>query len=129
MPIGEYQAALTLCTTIPGIEAGAAAHLIAEMGTNMDQFTSAQPLASWAGICPGTHESAGKRLSGKPHKGSAWLRRSLCQAAWAASPTKATSLSARFRRLAARKGKKRAIVAVAHSILVIVYHVLKTTQP
>jgi transposase len=127
--LGEYQEALTLCTTIPGIEEVAAANLIAEIGTNMDQFPSAQHLASWAGICPGNHESAGKRLSGKPHKGSAWLRRSLCQAAWAASHTKTTSLAARFRRLAARKGKKRAIVAVAHSILVIVYHVLKTTQP
>jgi len=127
--IGEYQEALTLCTTIPGIEEVAAANLIAEIGTNMDQFPSAQHLASWAGICPGNHESAGKRLSGKPHKGNAWLRRSLCQAAWAASHTKATYLSARFRRLAARKGKKRAIVAVAHSILVIVYHVLKTKQP
>jgi transposase len=127
--VQEYQEALTLCITIPGIEEVAAANLLAEIGMNMDQFPSAQHLASWAGICPGTHESAGKRLSGKPHKGNTWLRRSLCQAAWAASHTKATYLSARFRRLAARKGKKRAIVAVAHSILIILYHVLKTKQP
>jgi transposase len=95
----------------------------------MDQFPSAHHLASWAGICPGNHESADKRLSGKPLKGSMWLRRSLCQAAWAASHTKTTSLAARFRRLAARQGKKRAMVAVAHSLLVIIYHVLKTKQP
>lgn len=127
--VQEYQGAITLCLTIPGIEEVAAANLLAGIGMNMEQFPSAQHLASWAGICPGNHESAGKRLSGKPHKGNTWLRRSLCQAAWAASHTKATYLSARFRRLAARKGKKRAIVAVAHSILSILSHVLKTKQP
>jgi transposase len=127
--VGDYQEAVGLCTTIPGIEEVAAANLLAEIGVNMAQFPSAQHLASWAGICPGNHESAGKRLSGKPRKGSAWLRRSLCQAAWAASHTKETYLAARFRRLAARKGKKRAIVAVAHTILVSVYHMLKNKQP
>jgi transposase len=127
--VRDYQEAIALCTTIPGIEEVAAANLIAEIGGNMAQFPSAQHLASWAGICPGNHESAGKRLSGKPRKGSAWLRRSLCQAAWAASHTKATYLAARFHRLAARKGKKRAIVAVAHTILVSLYHMLKTKQP
>ena len=126
--LGAYREAVVLCTTIPGIEEVAAGNLIAEIGVNMTQFPSAQHLASWAGICPGNHESAGKRLSGKPRKGSAWLRRSLCQAAWAASHTKETYLAARFRRLAARKGKKRAIVAVAHTILVSVYHMLKNKQ-
>jgi len=127
--LSDYQEAIALCTTIPGIEEVAAANLIAEIGVNMAQFPSAQHLASWAGICPGNHESAGKRLSGKPRKGSAWLRRSLCQAAWAASHTKDTYLAARFRRLAARKGKKRAIVAVAHTIVVSMYHMLKNKQP
>src|SRR5262249_40346523 len=126
--LGDYQEAIALCTTIPGIEEVAAANLVAEIGVNMEQFPSAQHLASWAGICPGNHESAGKRLSGKPRKGSARLRRSLCQAAWAASHTKDTYLAARFPGLAARKGKKRAIVAVAHTILVSVYHMLKTKQ-
>jgi transposase len=126
--LSDYQEAIALCTTIPGIEEVAAANLLAEIGVNMAQFPSAQHLASWAGICPGNHESAGKRLSGKPRKGSTWLRRSLCQAAWAASHTKDTYLAARFRRLAARKGKKRAIVAVAHTILVSMYHMLKNKQ-
>jgi transposase len=126
--LSDYQEAIALCTTIPGIEAVAAANLIAEIGVNMAQFPSAQHLASWAGICPGNNESAGKRLSGKPRKGSAWLRRSLCQAAWAAAHTKETYLAARFRRLAARKGKKRALVAVAHTILISLYHMLKNKQ-
>ncbi len=127
--VSDYREAIELCTTIPGIEEVAAANLLAEIGVNMGQFPSAQHLASWAGICPGNYESAGKRLAGKPRKGSAWLRRSLCQAAWAASHTKDTYLAARFRRLAARKGKKRAIVAVAHTILVSMHHMLKTKQP
>ncbi len=127
--INDYQRAVDLCTTIPGIEVVAAGNLIAEIGVNMDQFPSAQHLASWAGLCPGNNESAGKRLSGKARNGNVWLRRNLCQAAWAASHTKNTYLSAQFRRLASRKGKKRAIVAVGHTILVIVYHMLKNQQP
>jgi transposase len=127
--VTEYQDAITLCTTIPGIEEVAAANLVAEIGVNMEQFPSAQHLASWAGLCPGNHESAGKRLAGTSRKGNAWLRRGLCQAAWAASHTEDTYLAARFRRLAARKGKKRAMVAVAHTILVMVYHMLKAKQP
>jgi transposase len=127
--VRPYEDAIALCTTMPGIEAVAAANLIAEIGVHMGQFPSAQHLASWAGMCPGSHESAGKRLSGTPRQGNAWLRRRLCQAAWAASHTKATSLAARFRRLAARKGKKRALVAVGPSILVSVYHMLKPKRP
>jgi len=121
--------AVDLCTTIPGIEAVAAANLIAEIGVNMDQFPSAAHLASWAGLCPGNNESAGKRLSGKARNGNVWLRRSLCQVAWAASHSKNTYLSSQFRRLATRKGKKRAIVAVGHTILVILFHMLKNHQP
>ena len=103
----------------------AATTLVAEIGANRDQFPSAHDLASWAGLCPGNDESAGKRRSGKTRKGSVWLRRALCQAAWSASRTKNTYLAAQYHRLIVRKGKKRTIVAVAHSMLIIAYYLLK----
>lgn len=108
--------------TIPGVDRVAAWALVAEVGNKVAQFPSAEQLASWAGLCPGNHESAGKRLGGKTRKGSPWLRRMTCQCAWAAARTKNTYLSAQFRRLASKRGNKRAIIAVAHSILVIGYH-------
>ena len=95
----------------------------------MAQFPTAGHLASWAGLCPGNNESAGKRKSGKLRHGNPWLRSLLCQAAWAVSRTKKTYLSAQFHRLAARRGGKRANIAVAHSILVIAYHILKEKKP
>ena len=113
-----------LCT-IPGVEWVTASGLIAEIGVNMEQFPDAEHLASWAGLCPGSYESAGKRKSGKTRKGSAWLRRCLCQAAWAVSTKKNNYLSALYRRLAARRGKKRAIIAVAHTLLQIAYYILR----
>ncbi len=113
-----------LCT-IPGVEWVTASGLIAEIGVNMNQFADAEHLASWAGLCPGSYESAGKRKSGKTRKGSAWLRRCLCQAAWAVSTKKNNYLSALYRRLAARRGKKRAIIAVAHALLQIAYDILR----
>ena len=112
-------------TTIPGVEQRAAETVIAEIGPNMEQFPTADHLASWAGMCPGNNESAGKRKSGKTTKGSRWLRQMLTQAAWAASHTKETYLSAQYRRLAARRGRKRALVALGHTLLVIMYHLLK----
>ena len=82
-------------------------------------------LASWVGVCPGNHESAGKRYSGKTRKGNRWLRRVLNQAAWAVSRTHNTYLAARYRRLVARRGKKRAIVAIAHKLLLFAYTLLQ----
>jgi transposase len=111
--------------TIPGVDQRTAEGLVAEIGTDMARFPTSGHLASWAGMCPGNNESAGKHRSGRTTKGDRWLRQTLTQAAWAASHTKGTYLSAQYHRLAARRGKKRAVVALGHTLLVIVYHVLK----
>jgi transposase len=124
--IRPFEAAVTLWQTLPGVDRVTACNLVAEIGVDMKPFPSAQHLASWAALCPGNHESAGKRKSGKTRDGNKWLRRSLCQAAWAAARTKDCYLSAQFKRLAARRGMKRALMAVAHSMLIIGYHILKT---
>jgi transposase len=123
------QRAVELLDTIPGVDRLTAWTLVAEMGANMDQFGSASSLAKWAGMCPGNNESAGKRLSGKTPKGNIWLRRVLCEAAWAASRTKDTYLAAQYKHLILRKGKKKTIVAVAHSILRIAYYLLTRQCP
>ncbi len=120
----DWQEAVTLLDSIPGINERAAQCILAEIGLDMTRFASAKHLASWAGVCPGNHESAGKRLSGKTRKGDAWLRRVLVQAAHGAAHSKKTYLAAQYSRLASRRGPKRAAMAVAHSILVIIYHVL-----
>ncbi len=117
--------AVTLLETIPGVGKRIAETIIAEIGGDMTRFPSDRHLASWAGMCPGNNESAGKRLSGTTNKGSIYLRDALIQAAWAATHTKQTYLAAQFQRLVRVKGKKRALIAVGHSILVIVYHMLK----
>jgi transposase len=111
--------------TIPGIGQYLAEALIAEIGTDMSRFPTAAHLASWAGMCPGNHESAGKRRSGRTRKGSPWLRTLLVQAAHAGARKKDTYLGAQYRRLAARRGKSRAAVAVGHTILIIAYHLLR----
>jgi len=111
--------------TIPGIGPYLAEALIAEIGTDMSRFPTPAHLASWAGMCPGNHESAGKRRSGRTRKGSPWLRTLLVQAAHAGARKKDTSLGAQYRRLSARRGKSRAAVAVGHTILVIAYDVLR----
>jgi len=116
---------LTRLDTIPGIGRWVAEALVAELGTDMSRFPSSQHLASWAGMCPGNNSSAGKRYSGKTRKGSPWLRVLLIQAAHAAGRTQGTYLASQYRRLAARRGSKRAAVAVGHTLLVMVYHLLR----
>lgn len=119
-----FDAALERLQTIPGVGPRTAQILLAEVGPDMTRFRTARHLASWAGLCPGNDESAGKRRSGRTRKGSPWLRAGLVDAAHAAARTQ-TYLAAQYRRLAARRGSKRAAVAVAHSLIVIAYHVLR----
>jgi transposase len=111
--------------TIPGVGQTTAEVIIAETGADMSRFRTAAHLASWAGVCPGHHESAGKRKSGKTRHGNRWLGAALGTAAMAAARTKDTTyLGARYQRLAPRLGKKKAIVALGHSILTAVWHML-----
>ena len=123
--VRPFEAAVARLDTIPGVGRWTAEVLIAELGTDMRRFPTAGHLASWAGMCPGNHESAGKRKSGKTRKGSPWLRVALTEAAQAAGRTKTTYLAALFHRLAARLGRRKAAVAVGHTILVIAYHLLR----
>jgi transposase len=122
-----FRDAVRSLSTIPGVQKRTAEAILAETGGDMAIFPTSAHLASWTGLCPGNYESAGKRRSGRIPKGNRWLRRALTEAAWASSRTKKTYLSAHYRRLAARRGTKRALVAVGHTILVIAYHMLKKT--
>jgi transposase len=121
--------AIALLGAIPGVSQRTAEILLADMGGDLQRFPRAHHLASWAGRCPGNNESAGKRRSGKTRKGSRWLRQVLIEAAHGAARTKDTYLSAHYHRLAARRGTKKALVALGHTILVIVYHVLTRRPP
>jgi transposase len=123
-----FEAAVQLLDTIPGVGRQTAELIVSEIGTDMSRFPSASHLAAWAGLAPGNHESAGKRLAGKTRYGNRLLRAALVQSAHALTHTK-TYLAAQFWRLTRRRGKKRAAVAVAHSILVIAYHLLQRQEP
>jgi transposase len=124
-----FEKDLQLADTIPGINQRTAETVLAEIGTDLSRFPSDGHISSWAAICPGNDESAGKRRSGKTRKGNRWLRQALVEAAHGASHSKNTYLASQYRRLAARRGSKKAALAVAHSILVILYHMLKRQQP
>jgi len=110
---------------VPGLNAKTAQVVIAEIGTNMGAFPSAKHLASWAGLCPGNNQSAGKRRSGRTRQGNGYLKAALCQAAWAASRTRRSYFSVQHKRLTTRRGVKRANIAVAHSLLTTCYYLLK----
>lgn len=124
-----YATALELLCSIAGVKQRAAETILAAIGTDMSRFPSARQLCSWAAICPGQHESAGKQRGGRTRHGNRGLRRGLLQAAWAGTRVREGYLGAPFRRLAKRRGEKRAIVAVAHSRLTIIYHVLRDGVP
>jgi transposase len=126
--IAPFAAAIDLLDTIPGVNRRTAEVLLAEIGPDMSRFPSPRNLASWAGLCPGNNESAGKRFSGKTRKGSKWLRVALIESAQAAARTKGTYLTSQYARIKGRHGHNKAIVAVAHSILVIAYHILQRGQ-
>ena len=119
------EAALDRLETIPGVGRRTAEIIAAEVGLDMTRFPSARHLASWAGVCPGNHESAGKRGSGKTRRGNPWLRRALVETAHAAKRTKDTELAAQYKRLVVRRGQPKALLAVGHSILVIAYYLLR----
>jgi transposase len=120
--IAPFRRRIELLVTIPGVSTRAAEVILAEIGDDIARFPTAADLASWAGVCPGNNESGGKRGPGRTRHGDPWLKAALGQAAISASRTKDTYLAARYRRLIARRGKKRALVALEHSILVSVWH-------
>lgn len=124
-----FEEAVELLDTIPGVARRTAEVIVSEIGVDMSRFPTAGHLASWAGVAPGNYESAGKRLSGKTTQGNQALVSALTQAAHAASRMKNTYLCAQFHRLAGRRGKKKAVIAVAHSILIIAYHLIKNKEP
>lgn len=124
-----FEAMVHTWMQVPGLRRINAFSLLAEIGADMSQFPTAAHLASWAAVCPGNRESAGKQSSGKIRPGNPWLRRTLCEAAWAASRTKNSYFRALYQRLARTRGKNRALIAVAHSLLVTVYSFTVAGQP
>lgn len=124
-----FEAILRTWMRVPGLRRINAFSLLAEIGADMGQFPTAAHLASWAAVCPGNRESAGKQTSGKTCKGNPWLRRTLCEAAWAAARTKNSYFRALYQRLVRTRGKNRALIAVAHSLLVTVYSFTTAGEP
>src|ERR1700730_13174681 len=114
--------------TIPGIDRKTAWTLVAEIGVDLSAFADAKHLASWAGLCPGNRESGGKRFSGRTRKADRYVKRAMCQAAWAASHTKNTYLSGFYRRMSIRKGAPKAVIALAHHMITVVHQVLSRKE-
>lgn len=127
--IAPFEAEVELLRTIPGVERRTAEMLLGEIGVDMSRFGSSARLASWAGMCPGNNESAGKHHSGRTRKGSKWLRSALTESAKAASRSKGTYFFSQYARLRGRRGPGKATVAVGHSILVAAYYILERRQP
>lgn len=123
--IEPFAPAVQAWMQLPGVDEVTAWSLVAEMGADMAPFPTAEQAASWACVCPGNHESAGKQGDGRTRKGNPWLRSALCEAAWAASRTKKSYFHAQFHRLCARRGPQRALMAVAHSMLVVGFYLIK----
>ena len=127
--MGPFEkAAVAQLDEMPGVNQRAAQNLIAEIGTDMSRFASAEHLASWAGICPGNNQSAGKRKSGRITRGNRWLKSTLVQCAWSAARKKDSFWMGRYQRISRRRGARRAAVAVAHSQLTVIYEMLKTAE-
>jgi transposase len=124
-----FQKESKLIQTIPGISEVSASAILAEIGVDMSQFPDAAHISSWAGVCPGNNESAGKKKSGKTQKGNSFLKGTLAEAAWAASKVKRSTYNAFYQNIVRRRGKKRALVALAHRMLMDIYRVLKTGAP
>jgi len=122
--IAPFTSALERLSTIPGVKKRTAEVILAEIGPDMSAFPSAAHLASWAGLCPGNNESAGKHRSGRTRKGTPWLRTALTEAALGAIRHGRGALATRYRRIMRHRGHKKAVIAVAHAILVVVYHLL-----
>jgi transposase len=123
--MAPYEHLVQLLDGIPGVDRITAWTVLAEIGTDMSVFGDARHLASWAALCPGNRESGGKRMSGKTRKGNPYIRRSLCQSAWAAARKKESHLAALFRRIRARRGEQKAAMAVAHELLTIIFHIVR----
>jgi transposase len=123
-----FQEPMRRLMTIPGVDRKTAWMVVAELGVDMSVFGDARHLASWAGLCPGNRESGGKRMSGRTRKANRYVRRGMCQAAWAASHTKNTYLNAFYRRMQVRKGAPKAVIALAHHMLAVIYNVLSREE-
>lgn len=123
--VAPFEETMQRVMTIPGIDRKTAWMIVAELGSDLSAFEDAKHLASWAGLCPGNRESGGRRMSGRTRKANCYVKRGMCQAAWAASHTRNTYLSAFYRRIQFKKGAQKAVMALAHHLITVVYNVLK----